>query len=110
MIGPHVWSFIGFGDSRSSSGDTTCDNCSVAMMHSSIRNSRALTETSGNFILMLRMPSPVTAGFVALKKLSNLVMNRYACARCQSNAVLRRLIWGFCKSCYLLCLKFLVSY
>jgi hypothetical protein len=48
MVGPYVMSFIGFGDSSASSGDTSCDNCSVVMTDTAITSSRASSQTSGN--------------------------------------------------------------
>jgi hypothetical protein len=48
MVGPHVWSFVGFGDSSASSGDTSCDNCSVVVTGTSITSSRASSQSSGN--------------------------------------------------------------
>jgi hypothetical protein len=48
MVGPHAWSFIGTGFSNASCGDTICENCGVFISGTSITNSRAVSNSSGN--------------------------------------------------------------
>ncbi len=52
MIGPDVRSEIGSGDSIAKSEETECNNCRVSMTDISIRNSSALSQMSGERLVI----------------------------------------------------------
>jgi hypothetical protein len=53
IIGPNAWSFTGEGRSIASCESTSCTNCSLNISGTSITNSRAISNTSGNFSAIL---------------------------------------------------------
>ena len=64
MIGPYVRSEIGTGDSTATSGDTECSNCRVIVTDISIRNSSALSQTTGE-LLATRLTAMFTLTLVS---------------------------------------------
>jgi hypothetical protein len=52
FIGAYVWSLAASGSSNSTSGDTHCIDCGVAMLGISIMNSGARSITSGTSYLL----------------------------------------------------------
>jgi hypothetical protein len=62
MVGPFVWSFMGYGSSSASCGAVICDKCGLLIDGASIKNSLALSNTTGTlaapslfaFVLSLR--------------------------------------------------------
>jgi hypothetical protein len=56
MVGPYVWSYIGFGNSFASSNDTSCVNCSVVMTCPSKISSRTSSRTSGDIFMFMQRP------------------------------------------------------
>ena len=64
MIGPYLWSHIGTGSYVATSGDTECSNCRVIVTDISIRNSSALSQTTGE-LLATRPATMFTLTFVS---------------------------------------------
>jgi hypothetical protein len=48
-----------------SSGDTSCDNCSVVMMGTAMTSSRASSQTSGELLMLMQRPPQLLCSTVA---------------------------------------------
>jgi hypothetical protein len=83
IVGPYSRSFLGSGQSFASCANTTCTNCSVRISGTSITNSRALSNTSGNLAILV---------------LAFALNYRQFLSKLISDAVDRQLLWGVCKS------------
>jgi hypothetical protein len=64
MIGPYLWSYIGTGSLNATSGDTECRSFRVILTDITIRNSSALSQTTGE-LLATRSATMFTLTFIS---------------------------------------------
>ncbi len=84
VVGPYAWSLIATGPSSASCANTSCTNCSVHIIGTSITDSRAISNTSGNFAAIFVL--------ICVHKC------RQFLSKMISDVVDRQLVRGVCKS------------